>query len=107
MENTPYLCIGCLRCVRACVDLKGVEALGYVVRNGKFITGHGSNSTEKGGCKFCGTCVEVCPTGALVDKGISFAEREKQLVPCRSACPVGMNIPLYVDYISRGQLILL
>jgi len=103
IDKTPYLCVSCLRCVRVCDDLKGVEALGFTVKNNRVITGHTSNDREFGGCKFCGSCVEVCPTGALTDRDVTFAERERGLVPCEHACPAGINVPLYIEYIARGE----
>jgi len=89
------LCIGCTRCVRVCRDVRGVEALGFVYSNGETIVGSLAPSLKESGCKFCGSCVEVCPTGALTDKDIFWAEREKLLVPCRDTCPLGIDVPRY------------
>jgi len=41
--------------------------------------------------------VEVCPTGALVDKKPFTA------VPCQTACPVGIDVPRYVHLIAEGK----
>lgn len=99
------LCIGCMRCVRACKDLRGVEALGYVIKNGTTYLGTINGSKLKdAGCRFCGACVEVCPTGALTDiKPFTLSEKEKVLVPCRDACPAGIDVPAYVRAIGRGE----
>ena len=107
------LCIGCLRCVRACRELRGVEALGFVFRacpeqsrrNGQVIVGTtGGPSLRESGCKFCTACVEVCPTGALTDRReAKGAQREAVLVPCKSACPVGIDVPRYVHHIAEGK----
>jgi ferredoxin len=59
------LCIGCLRCVRAC-HMQEVGALGFVCQNGKVIVGTVQPTLQKSGCKFCGACVAVCPTGAMI-----------------------------------------
>ncbi|UCC59368.1 MAG: FAD-dependent oxidoreductase [Dehalococcoidia bacterium] len=96
-------CIGCTRCVRACRDLRGVSALGFVSRDGEIIAGTIAPSLQESGCKFCGACVEVCPTGALLDLDIKRAERESALVPCTNACPAGINVPQYVRLISEGK----
>ncbi|MFC1905399.1 4Fe-4S dicluster domain-containing protein, partial [Chloroflexota bacterium] len=109
VENEPLfrrdynLCIGCTRCVRACNDLFGAGALGYISVSGKVSIGMLGPSAIDSGCKFCGACVEVCPTGALSDKDIKWAGREAALVPCRNACPVGIDIPRYVDLIAKGK----
>ncbi|MFX1296891.1 MAG: FAD-dependent oxidoreductase [Promethearchaeota archaeon] len=109
IENEPLfirnyeLCIGCTRCVRVCRDVRGVEALGFVYSNGETIVGSLAPSLKESGCKFCGACVEVCPTGALTDKDILWAEREKLLVPCRSTCPLGIDVPRYIRLISEKK----
>ena len=68
-------CILCNRCVEACNDVQ-VEG---VLR----MEGHGSDTRigfqsgaetmEDSTCVSCGHCVTVCPTGALVEKGIEDA----------------------------------
>jgi NADPH-dependent glutamate synthase beta subunit-like oxidoreductase/NAD-dependent dihydropyrimidine dehydrogenase PreA subunit len=97
------LCIGCTRCVRVCRDVRGIEVLGFVYSNGETIVGSLAPSLKESGCKFCGACVEVCPTGALTDKDILWAEREKLLVPCRDICPLGMDVPRYIRLISKKK----
>lgn len=97
------LCIGCTRCVRVCRDIRGVEALGFVYSNGETKVGSIAPSLKESGCKFCGACIEVCPTGALTDKDILWAEREKLLVPCRDTCPLGMDVPRYIRFIAEKK----
>jgi NADPH-dependent glutamate synthase beta subunit-like oxidoreductase len=98
------LCIGCTRCIRACRDLRGIEAIGFVRdAQGRNIVGSLAASLEESGCKFCTACVEVCPTGALTDKKVRPGSREKDLVPCRSACPAGIDIPWYLRLIAEGR----
>ena len=72
-------CILCTRCVRVCHEVEGAHTWD--------LAGRGSNSfvtTDLGqpwgtslSCTDCGKCVQVCPTGALHDKGTSVAEMEK------------------------------
>ena len=97
------LCIGCTRCVRACKDLRGIGALGFISRDGEVIAGPIASSLRESGCKFCGACVEVCPTGALLDLNIKRAEREAALVPCSNACPAGIDVPRYVRLTAEGK----
>ncbi|OFW27765.1 MAG: hypothetical protein A3H27_18805 [Acidobacteria bacterium RIFCSPLOWO2_02_FULL_59_13] len=94
------LCIGCRRCVRACEQLRGVGVIGYVAHGRAPIVGTLAESLLDSGCRFCGTCVEVCPTGALRDK---LTWTDKSVPPCREACPVGLDIPSYVRFIAQGQ----
>jgi formate dehydrogenase beta subunit len=97
------LCIGCGRCVRACVDLRGVRALGCAWRDGRLEVGTVAPTLKESGCKFCGACVEVCPTGALMDKATISGDRESVLVPCRDTCPAGMDVPAYIRLIAQGD----
>ncbi|MFX0155959.1 MAG: FAD-dependent oxidoreductase [Candidatus Hodarchaeota archaeon] len=97
------ICISCTRCVRVCNDVRGIEALGFVYSNEETIVGSLAPSLKESGCRFCGACVEVCPTGALIDKDILWAEREKLLVPCKDACPLGIDVPRYIRLISEKK----
>ena len=99
------LCIGCTRCVRVCGDVRGVKALGFVYNNGDTVVGSIAPTLKESGCKFCGACVEVCPTGALIDKDIIWAEREKSLVPCKDTCPLGIDVPRYIRLITEKKYV--
>ncbi len=109
IENEPLfirnyeLCVGCTRCVRICRDIRGIEALGFVYSNGETIVGSLASTLKESGCKFCGACVEVCPTGALTDKNILWAEREKLLIPCKEACPLKIDVPRYIRLIGEKK----
>lgn len=98
------LCIGCTRCIRACCDLRGIEAIGFVFdEKGQVQIGALGPSLEESGCKFCTACVEVCPTGALMDKSVRPGKKEEDLVPCKEACPAHIDIPGYLRLIAEGR----
>ena len=98
------LCISCLRCVRACRDLRGINTLGFVYREGKAVVGATRSSLySESDCRFCGACVEVCPTGTLTDRDLPKGEREDVLVPCIANCPAGIDIPGYIRLIGEGK----
>jgi len=97
------LCISCGRCVRVCRDLRGVEALGVVYDGEEYIVGTLGPSLKESECKFCGACVEVCPTGALMDKDLRWPASEEDLVPCKHTCPAGIDIPRYIRLINDGK----
>lgn len=97
------LCIGCLRCVKVCKEIKGAEALGFTVKDGKVVVGSKEPTLQESGCQFCGLCVEICPTGALLDKDISAGDREVSLIPCKNRCPAGVDVPRYLRFIAEGN----
>jgi len=100
-------CILCGRCIRACNELRGVGVLSFVKRGRDTYIGTAfDRPLADVGCRFCGACIEVCPTGALRDKDGLLAgwdEREKALVPCKHACPAGIDIPRYIRFIREGK----
>ena len=100
----PNLCIGCTRCVRACRDLRGVEAIGFVRDERRQVrVGSLAPDLRESGCRFCTACVEVCPTGALTDKKVRPGRKAQDLVPCREACPAGVDVPGYVKRVAGGR----
>jgi NADPH-dependent glutamate synthase beta subunit-like oxidoreductase len=103
-KRDDNLCIGCTRCVRACRDLRGIEAIGFVyAENGQVHIGTVAETLQTSGCKFCTACVAVCPTGALVDKAVEPATREEDIVPCKAACPAHIDVPGYLRLIAQGK----
>jgi len=100
-------CVRCGRCIRACRDLRGANVLDYqVTKTGVRAGIKGDISLKEAGCKFCGACIEVCPTGSIMDAvGIIKEDRSYSdcVVPCRSACPAHIDIPRYVRYIKNGD----
>ncbi len=103
-ERDYNLCIGCTRCVRACCDMRGIEALGFVFDKNKQVqVGTVAPTLEDSGCKFCTACVAVCPTGALVDKFFQPSTREADLVPCKAACPAHIDVPAYLRMCAQGK----
>ncbi len=62
-------CIRCRRCETACNDMQTVGVLSGVGRGFDMVVGPAFHAPlEKTQCVFCGQCVKVCPTGALMGK---------------------------------------
>ncbi len=97
------LCIGCTRCIRACSDLRDIDALGMAFDGKQLLVGSKAISLGESGCKFCGACVEVCPTGALLDQEVIWADREAVLLPCVNNCPLEIDIPRYLRLVAAGD----
>ena len=100
-------CVRCGRCIRACQDLRGVKVLDYIKTDAGIRAGiAGGKTLQEAGCRFCGACIEVCPTGSIMDAvKIMKPERSRaeNIVPCRSTCPAHIDIPRYIRYIKEGD----
>ncbi len=98
------LCIGCLRCVRICRDVRHIDALGFVLdEHGEPVVGTKAPTLAESGCRFCSSCVEVCPTGALrlqVDDARLNGDLSTR---CIVDCPAGMDVPRYLREVRRGE----
>lgn len=100
-------CIQCGRCVRVCRNVRGVGVIDYKkLGNEIYIGTRDDMPLGDAGCRFCGACVEVCPTGALQDpEGIFRTDlpREQALIPCQAECPAHIDIPAYLRAIREGK----
>lgn len=106
LSHEMVRCVLCGRCVRACSDLRGVGVLQYNKADLEFYVGMVHDKLLKdAGCRFCGACAEVCPTGAILDTiTFSAAEKSDMLLPCVAKCPVHLDIPRYLRYVREGRL---
>lgn len=100
-------CVRCGRCIRACQELRGVKVLDYIKTPAGIRAGiPEGKSLAEAGCRFCGACIEVCPTGSIMDQvRIMKEERSyaENIVPCKSTCPAHIDIPRYIRCIREGE----
>ncbi|MCH8190783.1 MAG: molybdopterin-dependent oxidoreductase [Chloroflexi bacterium] len=104
IDHDMNLCIVCGKCVRACDELEGVNAITFEDRGNDTIVGTALKGTlADSGCTFCGLCVDVCPVGAITEKDSKWAGRADEFVTTACAhCSVGCSLDLNV---KNGKLI--
>jgi bidirectional [NiFe] hydrogenase diaphorase subunit len=76
-------CIMCTRCVRVCDEVEGAHTWDVMGRglDARVVTDLGTPWGESSTCTSCGKCVQVCPTGALFEKGRAVAQGSKHRRP--------------------------
>ncbi len=104
IERDLEKCILCGRCVKACDEIQGVEAIdfGYRGFKSKICTTY----EEDLDCEFCGQCVAVCPTGALTGKSWKLQGRPggslREVDTICPYCGTGCNITVHV---KRNEIV--
>lgn len=92
----PEGCLGEGSCVRACpFDAIHMGPNGYP-------------EVDPNTCRACYKCVEACPRGVMEVWGVSdriqhLNENTDCLAPCRQRCPGSINIPKYIEQVTRGD----
>ena len=80
-------CILCGLCVRTCDERVGASALGFVERgNETFIAPAFQQELKATSCISCGQCIDVCPTGAWLDRRDNMKEIPLNLAQTKSVC---------------------
>ena len=97
-------CINCGLCVRACREVQSNDVIGMAYR------GHGSKvvfdfdeGMGQSTCVACGECVQVCPTGALMEANLLDTKTQKRVAfPTHSIdticpyCGVGCQTTVHI-----------
>jgi predicted molibdopterin-dependent oxidoreductase YjgC len=88
-------CILCGRCVRACHEITGIDAIDIAYRgDNATISNFGNKPIIDSRCETCGECVTRCPTGALVFR--RFPEVTREVKTTCPYCAVGCQMFLGV-----------
>jgi len=99
-EANPFIvrdlskCILCGKCIRVDHELVVVGAIDYNLRGFKSRpTAVHNRPLEKSSCTFCGSCISMCPTGALAAKNIYYAgSPQTEITSVCGFCGVGCSL---------------
>ncbi len=98
------LCILCGRCVRMCQEVRGARAIEFAGRGIEtVITPPYGGRHVDGACTFCGSCIDVCPTGTLAPRATKwFGQPERAQSSVCPHCGLGCRLMLGE---RRGRLV--
>jgi formate dehydrogenase major subunit len=99
-------CTLCRRCIRACGELAANHTLDLRQRGAlTMLCADMDVPLGDSSCVACGTCIDVCPTGALIDRRSAFMARPETVERVATICTqcglgCGVNVVL-----SRGHVL--
>ncbi len=100
-------CVLCDRCVRVCSEVGGHFVLETINKGPKrLVVANGGKKLGESNCVSCGLCVQVCPTGTLLDKYSLYLDKDSIEIDSNCyLCPVGCGIKIHLnknkDYIVK------
>ncbi len=102
----PNRCILCTRCVRACGEIAANHTLNLSERGSRtMLVADLGVPLGASSCVSCGTCLQVCPTGALIDAKSAYGGHEEDLTRTRTTC-MQCGVGCALDVFTRGSRLL-
>ena len=99
-------CILCSRCVRACSEIAANHTLNLRERGAdSMIMADLNVPFGESSCVECGTCLQVCPTGALIDARSAYGGREKDVTHVQTTC-MQCSVGCSLDVVTRYSRLL-
>ena len=84
IERDQNRCIHCGKCSRICDEIVSFGAYSFINRG--IEAKIGTPFDDKLDCEYCGSCISVCPVGALIAKPFKFKARWWELKKVNSVC---------------------
>jgi formate dehydrogenase major subunit len=102
----PNRCILCTRCVRACAEITASHTLGLRERGyPTMIMADLDVVLGESSCVSCGACLQVCPTGALMDAKSAYGGHEEELTHTQTTC-MQCSVGCTLDVVTRENRLL-
>lgn len=99
-------CILCSRCIRACSEIAANHTLNLRERGAESMVMADLNVPfGESTCVECGTCLQVCPTGALIDARSAYGGREKDVTHVQTTC-MQCSVGCTLDVVTRYSRLL-
>ncbi len=93
-------CIKCFRCIKACEEVQGKNVLSFTSRGITSYIIAGFDNWKESECDGCGECIQLCPTGAIVEKPhrekLRLDKIDKKVITTCPYCGVGCQLELLV-----------
>ena len=95
-EFDPQMCIICTRCQRACNEIRHTGAITLSGKGWETRIAFGSGGPiHESNCDFCGACLDVCPTAALMEHPNKWvAKPDRWTTTTCDSCAIGCSIRL-------------
>ncbi|MCX7682506.1 MAG: molybdopterin-dependent oxidoreductase [Anaerolineae bacterium] len=102
----PNRCILCTRCIRACAEIVANHTLGLRERgSATMVMADLDVPLGQSSCVECGVCLQVCPTGALIDARSAYGGHAEEVTHTQTTC-MQCSVGCQLDVISRSTRIL-
>jgi formate dehydrogenase major subunit len=99
-------CILCRRCIRACDSIAANHTLGVGMRGTRsMICADDGVPFGESSCISCGTCLQVCPTGALFDRRSAYCGHDPEVTRTPAVC-LGCAVGCGIEAVTRDNQLL-